>query len=62
MMSNSQIFSESNIVGMFVVRRKLHFQNLLLNIFSVKSKWEIGKEVKGVEWRSRKYYYYVLAI
>lgn len=38
MMSNSQIFSESNIVKMFVVRRKLHFQNLLLNIVLVKSK------------------------
>ena len=48
MMSNNQIFSESNSVMMFVVSRKQHFTNLLLNISSVKSEignWE-GREVE----------------
>lgn len=63
MMSNSQIFSESNSVKVFVVSRRQHFPNLLSNISSVKSKignWE-GRE-EGVEWGNRNYYYYVLAI
>lgn len=48
MMSNNQIFSESNSVKMFVLSRKQHFPNLLLNISSFKSKignWE-GREVE----------------
>jgi len=51
--SNSQIFSESNSVKMFVVSRKQHFSNLLLNISSVKNEignWEgSGGEGKGLE-------------
>lgn len=44
MMSNSQIFSESKSVKMFVLSIKQHFPSLLLNIPSVKCKTELGGE------------------